>query len=197
MLGEKIGRVIAEVINGMKLRPRVCRPPTTSSPPSPTRSGWRAASCSPTRQPNEWAIQIRRAGGAVLIVFAVLIASDVLAGLQRDIPGYTTAYGHMSAYAKGLEPGKRVRQGQVIGYVGSTGLSTGPHCHYEILVNNKFVTPTIESYKAAAASADTEGWQIATMCGRGPSCGTAACGPPACAQIGIRIRFNTRLTATE
>jgi murein DD-endopeptidase MepM/ murein hydrolase activator NlpD len=55
--------------------------------------------------------------------------------------GYETAYGHMSAFAKGLEPGKRVRQGQVIGFVGSTGLSTGPHVHYEILVNGRFVDP--------------------------------------------------------
>jgi murein DD-endopeptidase MepM/ murein hydrolase activator NlpD len=55
--------------------------------------------------------------------------------------GYETAYGHMSAYAKGMEPGKRVRQGQVIGFVGSTGMSTGAHVHYEILVNNRFVDP--------------------------------------------------------
>jgi murein DD-endopeptidase MepM/ murein hydrolase activator NlpD len=55
--------------------------------------------------------------------------------------GYETAYGHMSAFAKGIEPGKRVRQGQVIGFVGSTGQSTGPHVHYEILVNGRFVDP--------------------------------------------------------
>jgi murein DD-endopeptidase MepM/ murein hydrolase activator NlpD len=55
--------------------------------------------------------------------------------------GYETAYGHMSAYAKGMEPGKRVRQGQVIGFVGSTGQSTGSHVHYEILVNGRFVDP--------------------------------------------------------
>jgi len=55
--------------------------------------------------------------------------------------GYETAYGHMSAFAKGMEVGKRVRQGQVIGFVGSTGLSTGPHVHYEILVNGRFVDP--------------------------------------------------------
>lgn len=55
--------------------------------------------------------------------------------------GYETAYGHMSAYAKGIEVGKRVRQGQVIGYVGSTGLSTGAHVHYEIKVNGRFVDP--------------------------------------------------------
>ena len=55
--------------------------------------------------------------------------------------GYETAYGHMSAFAKGMEPGKKVRQGQVIGFVGSSGLSTGPHVHYEILVNGRFVDP--------------------------------------------------------
>ncbi|WP_456728515.1 M23 family metallopeptidase [Bradyrhizobium sp. USDA 3364] len=55
--------------------------------------------------------------------------------------GYETAYGHMSAFAKGMEAGKKVRQGQVIGFVGSTGQSTGPHVHYEILVNGRFVDP--------------------------------------------------------
>ena len=59
----------------------------------------------------------------------------------RHTNGYETAYGHMSAYAKGIEEGKRVRQGQVIGFVGSTGLSTGSHVHYEILVNGRFVDP--------------------------------------------------------
>src|SRR6266700_50983 len=55
--------------------------------------------------------------------------------------GYETAYGHMAAFAKGMEVGKRVRQGQVIGFVGSTGMSTGAHVHYEILVNGRFVDP--------------------------------------------------------
>jgi hypothetical protein len=55
--------------------------------------------------------------------------------------GYETAYGHMTAFARGMEPGARVRQGQVIGYVGSTGQSTGAHVHYEILVNGRFVDP--------------------------------------------------------
>jgi murein DD-endopeptidase MepM/ murein hydrolase activator NlpD len=59
----------------------------------------------------------------------------------RHANGWETAYGHMSAFARGLEAGKRVRQGQVIGYVGSTGLSTGAHLHYEILVNGRFVDP--------------------------------------------------------
>jgi hypothetical protein len=47
----------------------------------------------------------------------------------------------MSAFAKGMEVGKRVRQGQVIGFVGSTGQSTGAHVHFEILVNGRFVDP--------------------------------------------------------
>jgi murein DD-endopeptidase MepM/ murein hydrolase activator NlpD len=51
--------------------------------------------------------------------------------------GYTTAYAHMSRYAKGLKRGSHVRQGQVIGYVGTTGRSTGPHLHYEVHINNK------------------------------------------------------------
>ena len=55
--------------------------------------------------------------------------------------GYETGYGHMSAFAKGMEAGKKVRQGQVIGFVGSTGGSTGNHVHYEILVNGRFVDP--------------------------------------------------------
>lgn len=46
--------------------------------------------------------------------------------------GYTTRYGHLSRFARGIYPGKKVSQGQVIAYVGSTGLATGPHLHYEI-----------------------------------------------------------------
>ncbi|MEA2980898.1 MAG: hypothetical protein QOF09_2721 [Alphaproteobacteria bacterium] len=59
----------------------------------------------------------------------------------RHANGYETAYGHMTAFSRSTQPGARVRQGQVIGYVGSTGLSTGPHVHYEILVNGRFVDP--------------------------------------------------------
>jgi murein DD-endopeptidase MepM/ murein hydrolase activator NlpD len=59
----------------------------------------------------------------------------------RHNNGYETAYGHMTAFARRIDEGTRVRQGQVIGFVGSTGLSTGSHLHYEILVNGRFVDP--------------------------------------------------------
>jgi murein DD-endopeptidase MepM/ murein hydrolase activator NlpD len=52
---------------------------------------------------------------------------------------YETIYAHMKAFAKGIKEGRKVRQGQIIGYVGSTGMSTGPHLHYEVVVNGKKV----------------------------------------------------------
>jgi len=59
----------------------------------------------------------------------------------QHVNGYETAYGHMSRFAEGLGVGSRVRQGQVVGYVGSTGQSTGPHLHFEIKINGNLVDP--------------------------------------------------------
>ena len=59
----------------------------------------------------------------------------------RHNGGYSTAYAHLSGFAKGVRPGSKVRQGQIIGYAGSTGRSTGPHLHYEILVGGQQVNP--------------------------------------------------------
>ncbi|MHA1559421.1 MAG: M23 family metallopeptidase [Alphaproteobacteria bacterium] len=59
----------------------------------------------------------------------------------RHANGYETAYSHQSRFAEGLAEGDRVRQGQVIGYVGSTGLSTGNHLHYEVRINGQTVNP--------------------------------------------------------
>jgi len=54
---------------------------------------------------------------------------------------YQTAYGHLSRFAKGLSKGDKVKQGQVIGYVGATGLATGPHLHYEFRINDVHQNP--------------------------------------------------------
>ena len=57
----------------------------------------------------------------------------------RHNSSYETIYAHMKNFAKGIKEGRKVKQGQIIGYVGSTGLSTGPHLHYEVIVNGKKV----------------------------------------------------------
>jgi murein DD-endopeptidase MepM/ murein hydrolase activator NlpD len=62
---------------------------------------------------------------------------------------YTTWYGHLSGFAKALRSGSRVHQGEVIGYVGATGLATGPHLHYEFRINNVQKNPLSIAMPAA------------------------------------------------
>jgi len=62
----------------------------------------------------------------------------------RHSNGYETGYGHMNGFASGQAVGTYVRQGDIIGYVGSTGLSTGPHVHFEMKKNGEFVNPATE-----------------------------------------------------
>ena len=59
----------------------------------------------------------------------------------RHANGYQTTYSHLTRFAAGVREGARVTQGQLIGYLGSTGLSTGPHLHFEVLIGNRFVDP--------------------------------------------------------
>ena len=59
----------------------------------------------------------------------------------RHSDGYETAYGHMSRFGRGIRAGAQVRQQQVIGYVGTTGRSTGPHLHYEVLFRGEQINP--------------------------------------------------------
>lgn len=64
---------------------------------------------------------------------------------------YDTAYKHLKGFAPGVKRGSRIKQGQVIGYVGNTGLSTGPHLHFEFYVNGKYVDPLRQKFPAAEA----------------------------------------------
>lgn len=69
---------------------------------------------------------------------------------------YKTAYAHMNSIKRGITPGARVKQGQIIGTVGSTGRSTGPHLHYEILVNNRKTNPMTVRLPAGKSIEDHE-----------------------------------------
>jgi murein DD-endopeptidase MepM/ murein hydrolase activator NlpD len=75
-----------------------------------------------------------------------VIKAEWVAGYGRRVEvqhsnGYVTSYSHMSGFGRNIQRGTRVTQGQVIGFLGSSGLSTGPHLHYEVAVNGSYVDP--------------------------------------------------------
>jgi murein DD-endopeptidase MepM/ murein hydrolase activator NlpD len=84
---------------------------------------------------------VMAAGGGVVVLSAYTRGFGNLVVLQHT-NGYQTAYGHLSRFAPGVKKGARVRQGQIVAYSGSTGISTGPHLHYEVRVNGAQVNPT-------------------------------------------------------
>ncbi len=82
-----------------------------------------------------------QAAGAGVVEFAGTHAGHGLYVRLGHDDKIDTAYGHMSKLAAGIKPGRRVRQGEIIGYVGQSGLATGPHLHYEVMVANQQVNP--------------------------------------------------------
>ena len=83
-----------------------------------------------------------RAAGSGVVDLAGRHGAYGIAVVLKHGEKYKTLYAHMSRLAAGVRSGTRVNQGQIIGYVGTTGRSTGPHLHYEVRVNNKPVNPT-------------------------------------------------------
>jgi murein DD-endopeptidase MepM/ murein hydrolase activator NlpD len=83
-----------------------------------------------------------RAAGSGTVDLAGRNGAYGIAVMVKHNAKYKTLYAHMSKLAAGVRKGTRVNQGQIIGYVGSTGRSTGPHLHYEVRVNNRPVNPT-------------------------------------------------------
>jgi murein DD-endopeptidase MepM/ murein hydrolase activator NlpD len=84
---------------------------------------------------------IRAAGSGVVQVAGRYGAYGIAVEIKHNNK-YETLYGHMSKMAAGIRRGVKVNQGQIIGYVGSTGRSTGPHLHYEVHVNGRPVNPS-------------------------------------------------------
>ena len=86
--------------------------------------------------------------GVTIGVAALIVILSVMNGFQADIrkkivgaQAHVTVYGHMRGFARGIRPGVEVLQGQVIGYVGSTGRATGPHLHYTVLQHGRAINP--------------------------------------------------------
>ena len=90
-----------------------------------------------------------KATGDGIVVFAGYKGGYGKVVILRHGEKYSTLYGHMSRYAKGIRNGKRIKQGQTIGYIGMTGLATGPHLHYEFRINDIHHNPLTVKFPKA------------------------------------------------
>ncbi len=132
----------------------------------------------------------------------VIIMAQWDAGYGRRIEiqhanGYVTTYNHMSGFARGIAPGVHVSQGQTIGYLGDTGLSTGPHLHYEVIINGNFVDPmaiklarTREFDGKMLALFKHERDRIDQLMARAPSAAAMAAEKPAAAPVEATAKLN-------
>ena len=135
---------------------------------------------------------IYAAGNGVVIK----AAWDVGYGRRVEIQhanGYVTTYNHLAGFGRGVVEGAHVTQGQTVGYLGDTGLSTGPHLHYEVIINGNFVDPmaiklprTREFDGKMLAAFKRERDRIDQLMAQSPSAAAMAAERPAFAPTGYR-----------
>jgi murein DD-endopeptidase MepM/ murein hydrolase activator NlpD len=132
----------------------------------------------------------------------VVIEAQWDAGYGRRVEiqhpnGYETTYNHMSAFGRNIAPGVRVTQGQIIGYLGDSGLSTGPHLHYEVIINGNFVDPmaiklarTREFDGKMLALFKRERDRVDQLMAQAPSAAAMAAEKPAPTSVGATAKLN-------
>jgi murein DD-endopeptidase MepM/ murein hydrolase activator NlpD len=136
----------------------------------------------------------------------VVIKADWDSGYGRRVEiqhanGYVTTYNHMSAFGRGIVEGARVFQGQTVGYLGDTGLATGPHLHYEVIINGNFVDPmaiklprTREFDGKMLAAFKRERDRIDQLMAESPSAAAMAAEKPAPVAATAELQLNTTVS---